>query len=479
MNPGSDLDGVSRARYERERLARQEAERLLEVKSRELYDANQRLGQEAQRLEAAVADRVLELQRAHDRAEAANAAKSMFLANMSHEIRTPLNGVMGLVGALAQTALDSRQAEMIGLIQASGDTLVRLLSDILDMSKIEAGKLDLEVAPFDLREAVETAVEVFRLRADDKGLDFQVHYGPHAHGLFEGDVVRLRQVISNLTSNAIKFTASGSVTVSVDVADAADGPARLAITVTDTGIGFDAPAGDALFTRFQQADGSITRTYGGTGLGLAISQSLCQLLGGTIAATSVRGEGSRFHVMLPLARARPVADPDQSWVLGGSCRQDAESSPGDLAGLKILLAEDHPINRRVVHLILEPFNVRITDAENGAQALEAWRAGDFDLILMDMQMPVLDGLEATRLLRLEERALGRRRTPVAMVSANAMRQHIAQAYDAGSDLHLAKPVSPKSLLDTLQTALTLQAGEDAASSGAAPAVSNQIGKSLA
>jgi two-component system, sensor histidine kinase len=437
-------------------------ERVAE-RTAELDIANQRLGEEAQRLEAAVADRVQELQVAHDRAEAANAAKSMFLANMSHEIRTPLNGVMGVVGALSKTTLDTRQAEMVGLLHTSGETLVRLLSDILDMSKIEAGKLDLELAPFDLHEAVETAVEVFRLRADDKGLDFQVHYGVSAQGRFIGDAVRLRQVISNLTSNAIKFTAHGAVTVAVDVDDAAEGPAQLTVTVSDTGCGFDAEAGEVLFSRFQQADGTITRKFGGTGLGLAICQSLCQLHGGSITAASTPGEGSQFQVILPLQRAVSLAQPGLADPGGDA--DAGEGSLGDMTDLRILLVDDHPINRRVIHLLLDPLGIVITDAENGEQALDAWRSGAFDIILMDMQMPVMDGLEATRLLRQEEQALGRVRTPVIMVSANAMRHHVLQAEEAGSDLHLAKPVSADTLFEALATALTLQSEGSGGSMG--------------
>jgi signal transduction histidine kinase/ActR/RegA family two-component response regulator len=449
-----DIDGVSRARYERERAARAEAERLLEAKSRELYAANTRLAEQAHRLEAAVADRVRELQAAHDRAEAANAAKSVFLANMSHEIRTPLNGIMGLIGALAQTPLNARQAEMVSLIETSGATLVRLLSDILDMSKIEAGKLDLEVAPFDLRDAIETAIEVFRLRAEDKGLDFEVSFGPSVQGMFEGDVVRLRQIVSNLASNAVKFTQAGSVKISVEVDDADDGTSHLRLIVDDTGIGFDDATRQGLFTRFQQADSSITRLFGGTGLGLAICQSLCGLMGGSINAVSTLGRGSRFTLGLPLQRISALAALDRGVSRAGASVL-GERAALDLSTVKLLLVDDHPINRRVVQLILEPLGVRLTQAHNGAQALDAWRAESFDLILMDMQMPVLDGLEATRLLRLEEAASGRPRTPVVMLSANAMRHHVAQAHEAGSDLHLAKPVSPGSLFAALQQALAL------------------------
>ncbi|HVI34065.1 ATP-binding protein [Phenylobacterium sp.] len=393
-----------------------------------------------------------EMAAARAAAEAANRAKSDFLANMSHEIRTPLNGVIGVAAALAQTELADHQREMVELIARSGGTLERLVSDILDLSKIEAGRLEIEVRPFDLRAELDGVVEVFRLRAEDKGLAFRAEHGAAARGEFLGDAVRLKQVAGNLLSNAVKFTAHGEVAVRLDVEDGCAGaPARLTLEVRDTGVGFDEAFAARLFQRFSQADTSITRRFGGSGLGLSISQALAEMMGGELQAASVPGRGSVFRLVLPLPRHRPLAEYD-----AGSAAPEPPSAlalPERAGPLRILLAEDHPTNRRVVELILQPLGVELVAVEDGALALEAYRAGTFDLVLMDMQMPVMDGLAATRAIRGHETAAGAPRTPLIVLSANAMRQHREDARAAGADLHLAKPITARALVEAMARAL--------------------------
>ncbi|RZJ98582.1 MAG: response regulator [Brevundimonas sp.] len=373
-------------------------------------------------------------------AEAANSAKSDFLANMSHEIRTPLNGVIGIVDALARTGLTPEQAEMVELIRGSGVTLERLVSDILDVSKIEAGQLDLESRAFDLDEALEP-ISVMKARAEDKGLKFTIRRTPEAAGVFIGDSTRIRQVLGNLLSNAIKFTAAGGITVDIAVTQEGDDHA-LMVAVEDTGIGFDADHAARLFERFNQADGTITRRFGGTGLGLSICRSLMEMMGGRIAARSTPGQGSRFHFTVPLERGQTPVETGLPAV------------PVMARALRVLLAEDHPTNQRVVQLILQGQGVEVEIVEDGAAAVAAFQADEFDLILMDMQMPVMDGLSATRAIRaLEAAAPMRTRIPIVMLSANAMAEHRSEGAAAGSDGHIAKPITAASLLAGIQTAL--------------------------
>ncbi|MBS0296951.1 MAG: response regulator [Proteobacteria bacterium] len=389
-----------------------------------------------------------EMRAARAEAEAANQAKSEFLANMSHEIRTPLNGVIGVAAALARGDLAPAHREMVELILTSGQTLERVVSDVLDFSKIEAGRLDLEIRPFDLRRETEGLLDLFRGRAEEKGLAFEAVYGSGAHGWFEGDAVRIKQVLGNLLSNAVKFTAKGRVRVAIDLDDASGGDlAALRIEVSDTGIGFDEAFARRVFQRFSQADGSITRQFGGTGLGLSICRALVEMMGGEILADSEPGQGARFRLRIPLKRVAERWAEDVRPALSAAGADPARP-------LRVLLAEDHHINQRVVELILAPAGVELTKVENGADALHALSLAEFDLVLMDMQMPVMDGVAATRAIRaLEAAAPHRPRTPVVMLSANAMRQHREEAFAAGADLHLAKPVTAASLLGALDQAL--------------------------
>ncbi|NJC40064.1 signal transduction histidine kinase/ActR/RegA family two-component response regulator [Brevundimonas alba] len=380
------------------------------------------------------------LRLAQRRAEDANRAKSEFLANMSHEIRTPLNGVVSMADSLTRRPLGVQEREMVELIRSSGVTLERLLSDILDTAKIESGQVAIEPAPFDLEQLIGDIAALWRVKAEDKGVALEVAFDPALSGLLEGDAVRLRQVLTNLVSNALKFTGRGAVRVAVEAAGD-----RVAFRVSDTGVGFDTEQRSRIFRRFQQADGSITRRYGGTGLGLAISTELVELMGGTLDCDSTPGEGSSFWFDIPLPRVVRAREE--------AAAPEAEPRDVTAAALRILLADDHPANRKVVEIMLGATDMELVSVEDGQKAVDAFKGGGFDLVLMDMQMPVMDGLSATAAIRSHEAAHGLSRTPVVMLTANAMAEHVEAGRAAGADAHLTKPVTMTSLFDAIGAAL--------------------------
>lgn len=391
----------------------------------------------------------------------ASQAKSQFLATMSHEIRTPLNGVIGLTDVLDSSPLDAAQKEIVGLIRSSGETLERLVSDVLDASKIEAGKLDLVQAAFDLVPTVEAAAHLLRAPAIEKGLRFDVAISSRARGRYIGDAVRIRQIIANLASNAVKFTDAGAITLEVDAQPLPDGRSRLAIVVRDTGIGFSADTAERLFGRFEQADSSISRRFGGTGLGLSICKSLAEMMDGSISASAVEGEGSTFTVALTLTRAADAAGcttagQDQPPAVAD---RGSDSDPGGgtkaRLALSVLVAEDNPVNQRVIGMMLDALGAEVTMVADGAEALAQVQARRFDLILMDMMMPVMDGLAATRAIRATEQAGALPPVPVIMLSANALPEHIAAACEAGCNGHIAKPVTARTLISGIERVLAL------------------------
>jgi CheY-like chemotaxis protein len=392
-------------------------------------------------LEDRVSERTAQLERA-------NAEKSRFLANMSHELRTPLNGVIAISETLAGQQATPKGRELAELIVSSGRLLERVLTDILDFSKIEAGEISLANDDFSMERLVGGIAELHSASARSKGLTLRWTVSPDAESRFSGDTVRITQVLSNLLSNAVKFTETGEVVLEVS----AQGE-EIRFRVADTGIGFDEETGARLFRRFEQADASIRRRFGGTGLGLAISRSLVELMGGRIVVQSTPGRGSTFAVYLPLERLEGEAGDDGSGA----------TQPLDIAGCRVLVAEDHPTNQKVVELILESVGVAPTIVENGRQALDLLKTERFDVVLMDMQMPELDGLSATAMLRAYERETGLPRTPVIMLTANALDEHIRSSQDAGADLHLSKPIHAQALIESIMTAIGAapDAAEDA------------------
>ncbi|WP_309627868.1 ATP-binding protein [Brevundimonas sp.] len=374
---------------------------------------------------------------AREHAEQANRAKSEFLANMSHELRTPLNGILGVAESLAIDTAEPRKKEMVELIATSARALEALLTDILDLAQIEAGRMDIQHQPFDLETMVRSVSALFGASAMSKGLAFELDLPGEACARFMGDEKRLRQVLNNLLSNAVKFTDAGHVKLTLEVVEIVGSPG-VRFAVEDTGIGFDNAAKVRLFNRFEQADGSITRRFGGTGLGLSICKVLVELMGGTIRVESRPGEGATFIFEVPLALAGMVsASPEQgaTFVVASAERR-----------LRILLAEDHPANRRVVEFMLEPLGVDLLSVENGELAVAEAAAGSFDLILMDMQMPVMDGLEAIRRIRERERDEGLDRARICMLTANALPQFKGIAEEAGADDFLTKPISAQALI---------------------------------
>jgi len=379
-------------------------------------------------------------------AEDANQAKSDFLANMSHEIRTPLNGVIGLTDALSRTELTAQQNDMVSLIKSSGQTLTRLIGDILDMSMIEAGKMSLEYQAFDMEQTLSGVISTYQTLAKDKGLTIKVEQSGQLRGRFLGDEVRIKQVLNNLLSNAVKFTAKGEINLRLRLHEAIAEPTLLTLEVEDTGIGFDTDQAAKLFRRFSQADDSITRRFGGTGLGLSIVKSIVSMMGGTISARSEPGKGSCFTVVLPVPRSGQVT------------ATMSEGLPQLDQPLAILVADDHPINQKLIQLLLADLPIQITLVNNGQEAVEAFQVCRYDLILMDMQMPVMDGLRATQAIRAYEASHPfMPRTPIVMITANAMEEHRAKSRLAGADLHLAKPITAQDLRTALHHTLTRQA----------------------
>jgi signal transduction histidine kinase/CheY-like chemotaxis protein len=383
------------------------------------------------------------LRAAQLRAEEANQAKSEFLANMSHEIRTPLNGVVAMADVLSRRDLAPKDRELVDIIRSSGVTLERLLSDILDTVRIETGEVRLDAAPFQLGRMLREIVALWTPMAMQKDVELSLDLHPVLDAVFIGDVVRLRQVLTNLVSNAVKFTEAGRVRI--EVTRTADG--RASFAVCDSGIGFDEDFKQRMFHRFQQADGSITRRFGGSGLGLAISADLVRLMVGRLDCESPSDEGARFWFELSL----PPAPEEEAEPAVTSSRSAAAPER-----LRILLADDHPANRLVVQVMLEAMPVDLVSVENGVEALEAFKQGGFDLVLMDMQMPVMDGLTATSGIREHERLTGAARTPVLMLTANAMSEHVEAGRAAGSDGHLTKPLTVAALTQAIQAAVIVE-----------------------
>jgi signal transduction histidine kinase/CheY-like chemotaxis protein len=374
-----------------------------------------------------------------ERAEAASRAKSDFLANMSHEIRTPLNGVLGLAEALGRSELDARQREILTAIIASAGALDGVLADLLDFSRLDAGRLAINEVSFNLADLVEQAAAPFAAAAEAKGLSFVVAFEDRPPGPVKGDPARLRQILTNLLSNAIKFTSEGGVSLSVTPAKRG---APHILEVRDSGIGFEPDEAERLFNRFEQADGSITRRFGGTGLGLSICRQLVELMGGEISAEGRPGRGACFTLALPM----PPSDAKDL---------DDATGPTEAPGrpLRVLVADDNAINRKVAELILDAIGAETVAVEDGQQAVAAVEHATFDLVLMDLQMPVMDGLSATRAIRALETAKGLPRLPIVVLSANVMREHVAASAEAGADDHVGKPVRASTLIKAVLTAV--------------------------
>ncbi len=381
------------------------------------------------------------LKRARDEANSASAAKSAFLATMSHEIRTPLNGVLGMAQAMARDELSPAQRERLGVVRQAGETLLTLLNDLLDLSRIESGRFELEDGVLDIRQFVAGAQATFTTLAADKDVSLTIEVAPEAEGQWRGDPTRVRQILYNLVSNAVKFTARGSVQVRVRRQEP-----HLILEVADTGPGIPSDRMSLLFEKFVQVDTSTTRRYGGSGLGLSICRELTEMMGGDIEAQSQEGVGSVFTVRLPLERA-----PD-SLLASQALTEDAALSPAPV-GLRILAAEDNPMNQLVLKTLLAQLDLDVTCVADGRQAVEAWASDAWDAVLMDVQMPVMDGPDATREIRRLELETGRARTPIIALTANAMAHHHEEYLSAGMDVLVPKPLQLERLLIAIQQVL--------------------------
>jgi signal transduction histidine kinase/CheY-like chemotaxis protein len=384
------------------------------------------------------------LRAAQAAAEAANQAKSQFLASMSHELRTPMNAILGMTDLALEEPLPERVRDYLLTAKESGELLLHLLGEVLDLSRIEDGRFELEAVPFSPRQAIAQVVRTLQLRADEKGLRLVYELAEDLPGLLVGDPLRLRQVLLNLVGNAIKFTPEGQIVVRTNVQERTATSVSLKFSVADTGIGIAPEQQDRIFAPFAQADASTTRRYGGSGLGLAIAKRFVERMGGSIWLESQPGEGSTFHFTVTL----PVAQPSLSK------RQDRpaseEETPAEPAlapkrALRVLLAEDTPANQKLVRYVLDKRGHTVVVSQNGQEALERLAAEDFDLVLMDIQMPEMDGFQATAAIRALS-DLRKARLPIIAMTAHAIKGDAERCLAAGMDAYLSKPVNGHELI---------------------------------
>jgi signal transduction histidine kinase/CheY-like chemotaxis protein len=391
---------------------------------------------------------------AAEAAKAASQAKSSFLANMSHEIRTPLNGILGMTAILMHKPLPAEEADYIATIHESGKVLAAVVNDILDISKIEAGRMEISLVEVRPRDLFESLRKLFVSNAEEKNLTLSVSVAPAVPLCMLFDVVRVRQCVSNILSNAIKFTDSGGVTVSVTSGPSVDGSQMVSVSVTDTGIGIKPDVIDRLFSDFSQADASTSRRFGGTGLGISIARKLARLMGGDITVKSEERRGSTFILTFAagLMEAAPVllqGDADGA----GEMQRD---TPVDRA--RVLVVDDNAINRKVIRLLLKPAKMEITEAENGRLALDELTTNDFDLVLLDIQMPVMDGLETIRHIR--DTARPWRNIPVIALTADVMNYTRSRLLELGMDGHAIKPIDQRALISEIARVLNQARSQD-------------------
>ncbi|WP_435259574.1 ATP-binding protein [Thioclava sp. FR2] len=443
-------DRVSRRRYERECNARSEAEALLEKKSRELFLANQELAQQSAKLEKAVEERTADLRHALEVAEAASTARSRFIATMSHEIRTPLGGLLGMIDLLSMDEADPGKLELLNYAKAAGTGLSRIVNDVLDFSKMEAGVFLFEQENVDIRALIES-IRIL-IASNQHGADRKIicRIDDSVPKLFLGDATRIRQVISNLVNNALRYSTDGPIIVRASATDHAKG-ALLRVEVEDFGVGIDECQINNLFKDFSQIANPLTAAAQGTGLGLAISKRIVNGIGGTISVESTFGEGSTFWFEIPVA---VVTNAHASGRDGGN--EADRLAPVAIEGLRVLIAEDNVINQKLLLTYADRMGLKPDLAENGRIALDKFAPGKYDLVLMDIAMPEMDGLEATR--RIRERWSGERLPPIFALTAHVADAIETEARSAGIDRILSKPIP----FEELKTAISLAVLPDAA-----------------